>query len=410
MKSVLPSVLLKALEDGQFFLEYQPRVNPKTNQIMSAEALIRWNHPEWGIVPPNEFIPLAEETGIIDEIGEWVLHTVCKQIKTWKEKGSNYVRISINFSANHFLKANFGDRVIEITDYYDVHPQCIELEITECMLNSNEDGLRKMIKQLKEKGFMFAIDDFGTGYSSLSNFKKYKVDTLKIDRSLIKDISKDSVTKGIVSTIITLGKNLGMNVVAEGVEHLEELQSIMKMNCDEAQGYMFSQPIGIEKFNLLLHLGKCIPSKGGEDPKIQIENKRDFFRIDFQYPLESKITVLKIGGKPVHLGSTNVLVEDISAGGLCFLSNIKLPKRNGLLLGIDTEILGERVHLSGYIVWVKEVESGILQYGLELEIEEKNRENLTALLNKLQVKLRQKLLLKNCNFVTTDRKIYFNQR
>lgn len=408
-KFTLYNDLQKALLLDQFFLEYQPRINPNTNKIVSAEALIRWDHPEWGIISPNEFIQMAEETGFINKIGDWVLHTVCKQLKKWQEQKTNYVRISINLSANQLLQYDFVKKIIEITGHYNIASDWIEFEITESMLISNEDGVRKVFEQLNEKGFKFAIDDFGTGYSSLSYLKKYKLDTLKLDRSLIKNISNDGDGKEIAFAIITLGKKLGMNVVAEGVERVEELQALMKTNCDEIQGYLFSKPVGISKFEELLKLGKCFPVVNGENLEVLIEDKRQFFRIDFKYPLKSEMTVLKIGEKPVLVGSTDVLIEEITSGGIRFLSKIKLSERNGVLIGFETELLGKIVQVSGYIIWVRELNLQIKQYGLKLEISEKSREELAVLLDQLQLKLLQNPLLKNCNFITISKEEYFKK-
>ncbi|HJV44490.1 MAG TPA: EAL domain-containing protein [Bacillota bacterium] len=409
-KFTLQNDLHKAMQEDQFFMEYQPRVNPKTNDVVSAEALVRWNHPEWGVVFPDEFIGLAEENGFINKLGDWVIHKVCKQIKAWQDRGFNYVKLSMNLSANQFLQPDFGERVIEIVECYGIPFEKLEFEITESMLIKNEDSVRKTIKKLKEKGFKISIDDFGTGYTSLSYLKKYKVDTLKLDGSLIKDISSDLESLEIASAIINLGKNLGMIVVTEGVEHSEELQTLMKLNCDEVQGFLFSKPLDVTEFEKLVSLGKCFPVCDGEKVEVTIENRRQFFRVELSYPLEAEMTVLKVGGKPVKLGSSNVLIEDISSGGLRFSSNLKLPKLNGLLIGFVTDILGQTVQLSGYIVWVKEMGSGILQYGIQFEIVERDRNDLTRLLNQLQIKLRQNYVLKNCSFVTVSRETYFNQK
>ncbi|MUK88998.1 EAL domain-containing protein [Ornithinibacillus sp. L9] len=236
--------LRKAIEREEFELYYQPRVNIETGKVDSAEALLRWNHPSWGIVPPLEFIPLAEETGQIVEIGKWVLKTVCEQIASWKKEGIPPIRVAINCSAQQFLHKNLISKLDQFISQSEVNPTLLEIEITESVLLKNEDMTTKMIHQLKEMGITISIDDFGTGYSSLHYLSKLPINTLKIDKSFTLGIDdKTNQNRSIIMTIISLAKSLNMNVIAEGVETEKQLKFLRTQQCEEVQGFLFSPPI-----------------------------------------------------------------------------------------------------------------------------------------------------------------------
>ncbi|HYK72613.1 MAG TPA: EAL domain-containing protein, partial [Pseudoneobacillus sp.] len=244
---VLEQNLRKSLERDEFFLHYQPQVDLKTNQICGVEALIRWNHSEMGNIPPNRFIPIAEETGLIVPIGEWVIKTACKQNVIWHNNGWSSLVISVNLSIRQFFQPNLISMLGRILEETGLEPQYLELEITESMTMNVEQAIG-IIQELKQLGVKVAIDDFGTGYSSLNYLKRLTIDRLKIDQSFVQDIAKDSNDRDIVTTIITMGHNLKMKVIAEGVETEEQLQFLRDHGCDEVQGYMFSKPITSEDF------------------------------------------------------------------------------------------------------------------------------------------------------------------
>ncbi|SET06413.1 response regulator receiver modulated diguanylate cyclase/phosphodiesterase with PAS/PAC sensor(s) [Oceanobacillus limi] len=240
----LQNDLRRAIEREEFELHYQPRVNIETGKVESAEALIRWNHPSWGLVPPLEFIPLAEETGQIVEIGDWVVKTVCEQINTWKQEGIPPIRIAINFSSQQFLQKDLADMIQRILESNDVHPELIEIEITESVVVENEENSTKTLQQLSDMGICISIDDFGTGYSSLHYLSRLPVNTLKIDKSFIQKISSDKKQhKLIITSIVSLAKALNMHVIAEGVETENQLDFLRNQECEEVQGYLFSKPI-----------------------------------------------------------------------------------------------------------------------------------------------------------------------
>lgn len=250
---ILRNDLRKAIDRGEFSLVYQPRVNIESGKVQSAEALLRWNHSSWGAISPFEFIPLAEETDQIVEIGEWVLKSACQQIKAWQDAGLSPVRIAVNFSAHQFLQKDLVKYLERILNENDISPNLLEIEITESIIMGNESIITKALNQLRDLGVYISIDDFGTGYSSLNYLRRFPVNTLKIDKSFILDLTNStSNSTAIVSTIITLAHSFDMTVVAEGVETVEQLNILRKYNCEEIQGYLFSPPVIPKKFETFI--------------------------------------------------------------------------------------------------------------------------------------------------------------
>ncbi|MFP3919325.1 EAL domain-containing protein [Lysinibacillus telephonicus] len=253
---LLQNDLRKAIEHNQLTLMYQPKIHLSTGKVLSAEALIRWNHPKWGTISPTEFIPLAEESDLIIEIDRWVLINVCKQINKWKESHNIPLRIAINFSAQHFIQRNLIKEIEQILKDYNVDPHLIEIEITETSLLGNEEAVKQTLLQLKEMNIKITLDDYGTGYSSLHYLSNFLFDIVKIDRSFIQDVAnKEKNSRAIVESIITLARNLDLNVVAEGVETVEQLNALIDLQCEEVQGYIFSRPQLPD--NLLNYILEC---------------------------------------------------------------------------------------------------------------------------------------------------------
>jgi diguanylate cyclase (GGDEF)-like protein/PAS domain S-box-containing protein len=239
----MESGLRRALERDQFLLHYQPRVDLPTGKIIGAEALIRWRLPEQGIVAPGRFIPLAEETGLIVPIGKWVLTQACAQNKAWQDAGREPIVVSVNVSARQFRQDNLVRTVAEVLNETGLEPRYLELELTESMVMHDAAQLVAMLGELKRLGVQISVDDFGTGYSSLSYLKRFPVDRLKVDRSFVEHLATDADDATIVRAIITLGHNLGLKVVAEGVELDEQVRFLRLNQCDEAQGFIFCRPI-----------------------------------------------------------------------------------------------------------------------------------------------------------------------
>ncbi len=243
--------LRHALGNGQLLLHYQPKFSISTGKIIGAEALVRWHHPERGLVPPAEFIPLAEATGLVVQVGEWVLEAACAQAQQWKQAGLPPIRLAVNVSAREFTSALPG-RVTETLKRYGLEPSWLELEITESTLMHNIDRVIGIMDRITALGVTLSLDDFGTGYSSLSYLKRFPIDTLKIDRSFTTGIPSDANDCAIASTIISIAQQLKHKVIAEGVETVEQLAFLKSSGCDEVQGYLFSRPLPAEQFEQAL--------------------------------------------------------------------------------------------------------------------------------------------------------------
>ena len=247
--------LRRALERKEFTLHYQPRVKLATGEITGAEALIRWTHATRGPVSPANFIPVAEDCGLIVPIGQWVLREACKQARGWLDAGLPLGTIAVNISSMEFRESNFLESVFTTLSETGLDPKCLELELTESVLMKRAESAASVLKTLRAKGVQIAVDDFGTGYSSLSYLRKFPIDALKIDQSFVRQITSAPDDTTIVTAVISMGRSLKLRVVAEGVETQEELAFLQARSCDEAQGYFFSKPVLPQQFAQLLKSG-----------------------------------------------------------------------------------------------------------------------------------------------------------
>jgi diguanylate cyclase (GGDEF)-like protein/PAS domain S-box-containing protein len=248
----LENSLRRAIERDELVLHFQPLVDADTERIFGAEALVRWKHPELGMVPPADFIPLAEETGLILPIEEWVLRHACREAKAWQVEGAPALKISINLSARQFRERRLIDNMKRVLHEAGLDPRCVELEITESALMRHTEEAIGTIRGLKSLGLRIALDDFGTGYSSLSYLTRFPIDTLKIDRLFVKDIVSDTAGAAITAAIISMATGLRMEVIAEGVETREQLAELRKRGCRLMQGYLFGRPVPAADFRRLL--------------------------------------------------------------------------------------------------------------------------------------------------------------
>ncbi|MGH8648416.1 MAG: putative bifunctional diguanylate cyclase/phosphodiesterase, partial [Burkholderiales bacterium] len=246
------SDLRHAIERSEFLLHYQPQLDLKSGAIIGFEALVRWRHPQRGLVSPSEFIAAAEETGLIGPLGEWVLRQACTEARAWRDAGYPELQVSVNCSAQQFQREGFVETVDLILRGTGLPASCLGLEITESVIVQRSEEVIARFAALDTMGVRISIDDFGTGYSSLSYLKRFAIHQLKIDQSFVRDISSDPDDAAIVSAIIAISHSLGLKVVAEGVETAEQLAFLRSLGCDGAQGYYFSRPVPADEFTRLL--------------------------------------------------------------------------------------------------------------------------------------------------------------
>lgn len=254
----LETNLRHALSRGEFQTFYQPQVDLQSGRISGAEVLLRWQHPTLGFISPAEFIPIAEETGWILPIGEWVLKTACFQSKMWQMAGFAPLKIAVNLSARQFHQSNLSSRIVNILQKTELEPRYLGLELTESTIVKDPESASKILRQLRDLGVEISIDDFGTGYSSLNYLKQFPFDTIKIDQCFIRNIAADSKNAAITTAIMQMARSLRLKVIAEGVETEPELSFLIQNKCDAMQGYLFSRPLTPEEFEKLLLAGKSL--------------------------------------------------------------------------------------------------------------------------------------------------------
>jgi diguanylate cyclase (GGDEF)-like protein len=257
----LEAALRRALERNEFELHYQPKMDLRSGEAIGVEALIRWKHAELGMVPPGQFIPVAEESGLIEPIGAWVLREACRQAREWQDAGHEGVRIAVNLSARQFRNQRLASEIRKCLSATGTDASLIELELTESMVMHDPEQTARTLNELKAMGLTLSIDDFGTGHSSLAYLKRFPIDSVKVDRSFIKDLPGDAEDAAIVNSVIALARSLRLRVVAEGVETVEQQQHLRSAGCDEMQGYLFSRPLAAQEAAQFLARHRGRPSR-----------------------------------------------------------------------------------------------------------------------------------------------------
>lgn len=399
--------LPKAIQNNELFIHFQPRVNTNSGKMVGAEALIRWNHPVWGYISPVEFIPIAEESGFINEIGDWIFEQVCQFLKETQDKGLPIIPISINQSAKIFLKKDWLSTIIKVLKETKVPPSLIEFEITESAFIYNNEKAKEVIDFLRTLGIKVILDDFGTGYSSLSYLMNYPIDTIKIDKSFVQNYF-DKKNETIIKSIIYLARGLNMNIVAEGVETMQQLSFLKHLDCQEIQGYLFEKPIPKLKFQQLLENSTLKPVENSNNLFERIQNRRTLYEINLIYPLSSLMTLSKINGQDIELGMTEILIEDLGLKGMKILANLNLSVNPSIIYRFETTILNQKVNLIGHIVWKQEIRD-VFQYGLEFTMEEAEKVNYSSILKNFVGKYEKDILVPDCNFVLDDKISYLKR-
>jgi diguanylate cyclase (GGDEF)-like protein/PAS domain S-box-containing protein len=256
--------LHRALDGREFELLYQPKMNLRTGAVAGAEALIRWRHPDRGLVEPAQFVPIAEDCGLIKPIGRWVLHEACRQAQAWQDAGLSPIPVSVNISAVEFRSSGFLNNIVEVLKETRLDPRYLEIELTESVLMAHVEATTSVLHALKNLGVHLAIDDFGTGWSSLSYLRHFPIDALKVDKSFVQEITSGSSAAPIVSAVISMGRSLNHRVIAEGVETRDQLAFLRAEDCGEGQGYYFSRPLVAQQFARVLETGKTQVVSGSQ--------------------------------------------------------------------------------------------------------------------------------------------------
>ena len=269
----LESELHAALHGGQFELLYQPKVDTATGRINSAEALIRWRHPERGLLLPADFIGIADDCGLLDDIGEWVLHEACRQAKAWQDEGLPRLRVAVNLAPSQFRLTNLVDQIRRALDAVQLDPQLLEVELTESAVMSDAEESILILEAISSMGVLVSVDDFGTGYSSKSYLRRFPIDKLKIDRCFVEEMTRRSEDASIVRAIISLAHSLRLKVIAEGVETPEQLALLADLGCDQYQGFFFSPAIAADKFTALVRQSQANRPAGDEDEANRTQSK-----------------------------------------------------------------------------------------------------------------------------------------
>jgi len=361
----LESQLRRAITNEEFTLYYQPKVDLNKGSISGVEALLRWIHPEKGLIPPDHFIPLLEETGLIMSVGDWVIRHACAQANKWQSMFKQPISIAVNLSAKQFNYPNLAERVVEIIEENHISPSLIEVEITESTVMQNAERAIEMLRKLKNAGMKIAVDDFGTGYSSLAYLKRFPVDSLKVDRSFVQDIIFDPDAFSIAKSIIVLAHSLNLDVIAEGIETDSQLRMLQLLKCDCVQGYYFSKPMDADKTTAFLDANKYLSlpdaiSKDGSHALLLVDDDEHTLAVLKQTMDEDEYNILiaKSGEEAMELlgkQEIGVIISDhrmLGMNGTQFLKRVRklYPESIRMILSgfSDMELLTEAIN-EGYI-------------------------------------------------------------
>lgn len=404
-KYELEKDMWEAIENSEFELYFQPQVEPNRGIIQGAEALIRWNHKVWGQVSPVEFIPLAEENHLINDITDWEIKEVVALIKSWKDKGYTMRPISINISPIRLMKNGLAQLVKSLLEKYEVAAKYLMFEITEGSLLYNDSNIISTINELKEIGIKIAIDDFGTGYSSLGYIRQFEVDAIKIDKIFVQNINQDNNRDAaIISSVLTLANELGISVVAEGVEDVQQLLFLKQKECELIQGYLYSKPVNVDNFEKMLEVGYLKPTE--ESQSIPFEDRREYYRLEFSNALVSEMSIVEVNDKKVNLGSTKVFIENLSLGGIKIISDLKLPVSTSLKFVFKFTLLNQDFEIYGRLVWMQEGKFDTYLYGVKFDINETAQDQLAEILNKVSIMLKLGHEVPGSEFIKKEPAIY----
>ena len=377
----LEQSLRHAIEQDELFLEYQPKVDIWSGQILACEALIRWDHPEWGRIPPQDFIPLSEEGHCYLPIGEWVLDTVCQTIQSLLQQRVPVVPISINLSSNQLLHRDFLQTIRTCLHRYQVPARYLQLELQESILLHESEFVKETLQQLHQLGIQLILDGYGSGVSSLSSIRSYPISSLKLDRSFVTQLEEDDRSVPLIKSIVYLAKEFQLSVVAEGIETLQQLDQFRDFECHAVQGYLFSRPVGIEALRLLLKQGVLQPVESmKKSPKKPLPS------------LHGLISITRLNGKDVNVGASPVLITRSTNRSVHFYASIRLPVDHQIELSLQ---LTDIVHPKTLIepLAVTELDNGLFHYSADYKIRAQSGQIMKALETSEQLKLDEFFLL-----------------
>ena len=404
--------LRKAIENDELRTYYQPQVNPKTNAMVGAEALIRWNNRTWGIVQPEEFLPIAEEKHVMNQIFDWQVRNVMKQLYEWKQSNIPLYPISINISSIQLLRPGLVETLEELLTEYDISPKYIILEITEGSPLQKDEFTIQTVKKIKNLGIKIAIDDFGTGYASFDYLKSFDFDIIKIDQSFIQNLTPNQINETKESAIVTaflhIAQSLDLEIVAEGVETYEQLQFLQQKQCNAIQGYIYSKPVPAEEFRKLMIRRYLPPLK--HKPKVDGRNLRRYYRFEFPFQVPAKMYITELATKMVNIGYAIILIENISIGGIRFLSHFKIPVVSGLILKFEFEMMGESFNFNGKLVYQDEEREGLYAYGVSFQSNEAEQHRLAKVINQMTVLKKLNEKIPNTQFITEEPSVFLHKQ
>lgn len=366
----LRNAFYKALGNDEFQVHYQPQVHLGSNKVIAAEALLRWKHADWGMISPEDFIPLAEETGAIIALGKWLLRQVCQHYHGWKAAGRAPGKISVNYSTVQFFEQDFVENVLETIQEYQLSPEFLIMEITESVLMKNAEKVTSDLYRLRELGVQIALDDFGTGFSCLAYLKAFPIDILKIDRLFIQNLFLDSSSRIIIRSVIQMAQDLKIKLVAEGIETEEQLSYLQELSCYAGQGFLYCKPIAENMFSRVLEMGECVPAKFSEGKQQNpFWDRRQFTRIKLPEMFPAEMTIWK--GEREYLAKKQIRVgiKNIGTVGLCFSSTIQVPMTKEICLAFTLSFLDKCIKLSGKPMWINGPDGGIYECGVKFSFQ-----------------------------------------
>lgn len=402
----LRSDFIKAINQSQFEIFYQPVVTLKKTKILVAEALIRWNHPVWGLVSPDEFFYLSEETGSIIEMEKWMLKEVCQNCKTVLTEGFPKQNVMVNFSSIQFYEKRFALAIKDILAQFSLDPKLFIVKVTEALLFNESENIQNNLNELRSMGIKIALNDPNFSFSCLQNFN---IDILIINGAFLNNVLTVTASAFIVQNIIELARQLNIKLVAVGIDSWEQKAFLEKFNCYAGQGDFYSKPLPKGEFKTILKTGIRDP-----EPLLPkntyaqlVDERRNYFRLFFSRYVRADLVILQIKDQQMGVGNTTVLIQDIGPGGLCFISNIQFPIEQGFTLQFETSLLNKKIKVYGNPMHMKKFNDHLYQYGVKFSINEDERNELTKILFEIQTIVKRNIIFEDSSFTFDSPSVYF---